>query len=252
MYLCFIFKIYISKNMADYRDVDSPDVREWKELIMSHQCNYMLEIDNKTIKRLLKNKVDPNTRDDQGSTLLKVLCYTPYDTKIIKLLLKYGADPNIQADNGKTSLMMTCCNSNTNNSIRAKLLLEYNADPNIQDGIGNTSLIYVLQDHIIENDPERIKVLLKYEMDPNNTKIIKLLLENGADPNIQNKYGETSLITACHHYCYENMKLLLEYDADPNIRDNYNRNTLMTLDFFSNNNSKIEKLLLKYGADPNI
>lgn len=105
-----------------------------------------------------------------------------------------------------------------------------------------------------------------------STEIIKFLLENGADPNTQNKYGKTVL-----HYIgdyhdpidkLEFLKLLLEYGADINKQDNNGNTILHTIfesisskTFFSFNGipypyyiklkicSKIAKLLSKYNLN---
>ena len=46
-----------------------------------------------------------------------------------------------------------------------------------------------------------------------NTEIVRLLLDNGADPNIRNDYGMTALIAASSRGHNEIVKLLLERDA---------------------------------------
>ena len=47
--------------------------------------------------------------------------------------------------------------------------------------------------------------------------MLKQLLDGGANPNIQNRFGRTALF---HHIeNLENVKLLLQYDADPDIED---------------------------------
>jgi len=49
-------------------------------------------------------------------------------------------------------------------------------------------------------------------------EIIKLLLENGANCNTQDKYGNTALYVACKSGYNEVVGLLLEHGADPNTR----------------------------------
>lgn len=45
--------------------------------------------------------------------------------------------------------------------------------------------------------------------------LVKLLLENGADPNVQQEGGWTPLHLAVNNYDHEMVRLLLEHDADP-------------------------------------
>ena len=51
-----------------------------------------------------------------------------------------------------------------------------------------------------------------------NIEIVKLLLENGADPNIKNNDGYTALAAATFYNNPEIVKILLEYGADPFIK----------------------------------
>ena len=50
-----------------------------------------------------------------------------------------------------------------------------------------------------------------------DTDILRLLLNSGANPNIQNNNSWTALMIASYMGQLENVKLLLEYDADPTI-----------------------------------
>jgi ankyrin repeat protein len=55
---------------------------------------------------------------------------------------------------------------------------------------------------------------------------VKLLLEHGADPNIQDRYGWTSLHEAAIRGFVNVVKLLLEYGADPTVKDKDGRTPL--------------------------
>jgi ankyrin repeat protein len=82
-------------------------------------------------------------------------------------------------------------------------------------------------------------------------KIILRLLKNKADPNFQNMDGETALMFASTYGRASAMELLLEYGADPNIQGGVSGNTALmsTITFCRLNDMK---LLIAYGADPNI
>ncbi|HBL98999.1 TPA: hypothetical protein DDZ86_05150 [Candidatus Dependentiae bacterium] len=84
----------------------------------------------------------------------------------------------------------------------------------------------------------------------NYKDIVKLLLENGANPNIPNKDKETPLYWACAKGYLEIVKLLLEKGANPNIA-NKDKETPLYLTC-SNNFIEITRLLLENGAKVNI
>ena len=77
-----------------------------------------------------------------------------------------------------------------------------------------------------------------------------LLLNNGADPNIQCTMGETPLFQAVDMEKIEHVKLLLKNGANPNLT---NEDGLAPLHIaVIKQNISIVKILLKYGADPNL
>ena len=98
--------------------------------------------------------------------------------------------------------------------------------------------------------------------------IIKILLENGADMNTKNEYGQTALISTsmCHIvnefswfiYATENndseghkevLKFLLKNDADINAKDNFGRTALFHATKCGNKD--IVEILIQSGADIN-
>ena len=54
----------------------------------------------------------------------------------------------------------------------------------------------------------------------NSNKVIKFLLENGANPNLQDKNGETALHGATFFLNVQNIQTLLNYGADLTIKNN--------------------------------
>jgi ankyrin repeat protein len=79
---------------------------------------------------------------------------------------------------------------------------------------------------------------------------IKLLLENGSDPNIPDMLGRTPLIEYSSDRSASNIvELLLQYKADPNLI--YNNNISALEQAFITNNFKTILLLINYGANVN-
>ena len=77
-----------------------------------------------------------------------------------------------------------------------------------------------------------------------------LLLNNGADPNIQCTMGETPLYQAVDMEKMDHIKLLLKNGADPNITNDDGLSPLHAAVY--KQNVSIVKILLKYGANPNL
>ena len=77
-----------------------------------------------------------------------------------------------------------------------------------------------------------------------------LLLNNGADPNIQCTMGETPLYQAVDMEKIDHVKLLLKNGANPNITNDDGLTPLHIA--VIKQNIAIVKILLKYGGDPNL
>jgi len=82
--------------------------------------------------------------------------------------------------------------------LRVMDMINMNVNVNYQDRNGYTALI-------------------KASRDPINLPLIKLLLNSGADPNIENIYGQTALMNAIGNI--DILKLLLNNGANPLLED---------------------------------
>ena len=81
-------------------------------------------------------------------------------------------------------------------------------------------------------------------------ELAKVLLDNGANPNFQNKYGETPLHKAVEIGNHKMINLLLENQADPNIRKEHGDTPMHIA--AGKGDYKVIKLLLLYEADQTI
>lgn len=147
--------------------------------------------------------------------------------------------------------------------IRDRPLLGTNV--NLKDEEGNTALIYAL----LNNNIEIAKILIKAAADVNvknkikqspiticvennlSLDIIRIILENGGDPNSVFATSDTLLMLASWNGNYELVKLLLEMGAKPNNTNDYNQNSI----FYASNRDgaqdiNICTLLIEKGADP--
>ncbi len=109
---------------------------------------------------------------------------------------------------------------------------------------GETPLMVIIR---IERESKRVY-----------TEIVRLLLNHGANPNLQNKNGETALMNACQRPFngeeVEFVKLLLDNGADPNLKTKTGSTALIDASGHTTSGKKFEiiKLLLDHGADPNV
>lgn len=81
------------------------------------------------------------------------------------------------------------------------------------------------------------------------TSIVRLLLEKGADINVQDKWGRTALMMAAREGRLELVRLLLDWEADINIR-NENGYTAVMLAAWRGH-VEVVQALLDRGADVN-
>lgn len=87
----------------------------------------------------------------------------------------------------------------------------------------------------------------------NKLDFIKWLLDNGADLNHQDRIGYAALHFAGQEKLVDVARLLLKQGANPNVQDIHSNTPLWTAIFnakLPTNEQGVVKLLLKHGADP--
>ncbi len=288
--------IIIDHLNQNKNEINHQNEHGWTALmIASVTSSYWCTID--TVKLLLENGADPNIPNYKGETALglvvgsltRINCLEINQRtnflKTAQLLIEYGANVNFQNDFGDSILNHSggfILNSSLqyNNFDIIKILLDNNTNPNISNNKGNT----LLHNICIYNQScdDIIKLLLNYNVDlnsinlkrktvlmylckfynkTNNVNSIKLLLKNGANPNIQNTKGNTAMMYLFNKFYHEYgdnkyniIKLLLQYGANPNIKNNSGISVLLRASTIQNGweRKNIIKFLLKHGADPNI
>ena len=192
------------------------------------------------INKLLEKGADVEIKSSDNETLLFFPLRNPNPElnqhNIIEILLGKGLDINHKNKNGETILMIASAYGFKN---VVEMLLKYEADVNLKNQDDNTALNVASA----QGNTEIVPMLLKRKLDDidnmskTNTffplyftcwmgyvEIVKMLLENGANPNKTAEEGNTPLIKTCSSE-YENnvdvpiVQMLLFGNVDVNIRN---------------------------------
>jgi len=93
-------------------------------------------------------------------------------------------------------------------------------------------------------------LLVEYARHGDLDEVERLVVDCGADPNIQDAFGDTPLHYAAYNGRLGVVRLLLEHGADPNVQDHDDRTPLHFAVGFCF--VDVVRVLLEHGADPTI
>lgn len=175
-------------------------------------------------RALVEAGADINAQDNDGNTPLMYACMKAKEETVL-WLLKAGADSRLQNNEGKTAVdmaaekgysralelmeadtLLQACKINQKRSVQA-ILKRGGIDVNEQDEECGTPLIYACQNNALE--------------------IVKMLLDNGANPNIGNQKNITPLHFSAALGAVPIVNLLVKAGADVNCTDNNGITPLM-------------------------
>ena len=169
----------------------------------------------KVVELLLNKRTDPNKANKNGVTALMLASCHGY-SQIVELLLK-EADPNIQNSEGKTALRFATQNGHLQ---VVELLLEQHANPNIRDAKAGYNVLHVA---VLGSSKKSIQYDFLFTAlvgtAEDYIKIVQLLLsQSSIDIDAITGDGFTSLMSASMDGCTEAVELLLEAGANPNLQ----------------------------------
>lgn len=274
-------------------DLDTPARDGLTPLLWTVQAN-----DLQIARVLLDAGASANAANRYGISPLW-LAATNRSAAMVELLLGHGAAAGAAMPHGETALMAA---ARSGDSASIRLLSTAGADPNAAETtLGETALIWAAA----ENHPEAIRTLVDSGADPDlASRVLELapmnwvqvgmvstvlpvggwvplmyaarenaqaaalaLIEQGADPDIQDPDGNTALLIALANDHFDIAALLLEAGADPDVADRSGTTALFAaidrataaVDFgrppvprFDERDARdIARLALAHGANPN-
>lgn len=195
---------------------------------------------SEVVRALVDRGADVRARSNGGFTAL-LFSSQQGDVASAKILLATGADVNDATPKNGTALVVAAASGREE---FATFLLEKGADPNAADAYGVTALHYAIPRGIGGIDSVSIVFRPFYELPPNMPKLVRTLLEHGANPNVQitkdfppysrspyalqtSLVGMTPFLLAAAAADPDLMRMLLDGGADPHIKSKDRSTALM-------------------------
>ena len=135
------------------------------------------------------------------------------------------------------------------NLVEVKRLLSAHPAPDVDFRV---SLDFEMNHHARLNTIRTVgyTTLLHHAADQGQADLARLLLGAGADPNLKDEEGKTSLGLAAYSGHQEVAGLLLAGGADPNVKDMFGKTPLQLAG--EQGHTELQRLLLSQGADPKL
>lgn len=211
----------------------------------------------KIIKELNSTGRHPDDMKINGLSFLEFAC-KQQNVEMVLLLLELGANVNSCGNSfGKTPLMFACLSGN---KTIVELLLKAGANPNLQNNNGDSALFLSIGRKNSNTDlptkkqrTDSLFLQQKIKNNENASSIIDLLLQYGANPNIENKHKQRPLLIACLRNDFSTVKKLVENGAEILFEDSSSISSISPISTaISNNNHVILEYLLNKVKNINV
>ena len=252
-------------------DVNCTLVNDITPLMIASSCGH-----TETVDVLLQAGANVHNIDSDGYSPLVYAITGHKSLQVIKLLLKAGAQPNVfingqsiadkVREEGREDICRLLEQLNVLNTIQKQKEEEQQLQQLQQLQFSGRLAISIIE-AANKGNIEVVKLLLKENADVNiqdkngvtalmlaslngHTHVVELLLKENADVNIKNKQGMTALNLASLKGHTHVVELLLKKNANVNIQDKHGVTALMLASL--KGHTQIVELLLKENADVNI
>lgn len=209
--------------------------------------------DLELVRRLIASGTNVNERGKTGGTPLFFAAGNDH-VKIAKELLSNGADIDATDNKGRTAIFANLQNEKDSVEMLEFLVLK-GTSINLRDKFGFSALHVSLD---IGGSFQKTKFLIEHGIEVNtkskddgnfpleiavswgDLRTVSLLLENGADPDLQRRDGHTALMEACRQNNKDIIVLLLKKGASASIK---NSEGLIAVDMLPTDSVEMRTLL---------
>jgi ankyrin repeat protein len=217
------------------------------------------EQDVATVRDLLRQAVDVNTRQADGATALHWAAHWD-DVSTAKLLVEAGADVDAANGYGVTPLLLACTNASV---AMVQTLLAAGADPNQPRATGEAPVMTCARTGNVETvkalltrgadvnvkESSRGQTALMWAIAEGHRQVVRLLVQHGADVRTASTGGFTPLLFAAREGDAESARELLAAGADLNEVSPDGSTPLLMATL--RGHVPLALWLLEKGADPN-
>lgn len=189
------------------------------------------------IKRILKEHPSiVSIRDDDGKTALHIASEMG-NVALVRLLMQRKMDANVTDSNGWTPLH--CASNKAHFEVCEELLRSKTIDVSISNDDSTTALVYLVRLRASLIPENKLQLYLK---------VLKSMVQKGANVNAINSFGEAPLHAACLRGTIHSVTFLLNSNANVNVLNSKTETAL----HWAVRMSKVDvvKVLMEYAADP--
>ena len=181
---------------------------------------------SESVNLLLEKAADPNICDAISYTALHAAVHGCCTNETLQEIINHKAHLDAQNIHGQTALWLAC-SYRQQDSVR--ILLAAGTNTNIADNFGNTSLHSAVFGNC-------------------SKKMIRAIINHGADVNATNKFNETALIISCTKQNIDAIKVLLKAGAGTNIA-NADGNTCLHAAVDGDCSKEVLETIIKHDVD---